>query len=102
MKRSEVLAHRIHAQQLDRAAAARPIIDADVFDFGVQDTGREGASWALANRGVPVSSAVELEASPDVVLAWTLRAAPHYYRAPTCRTFSSRPPLSRSATQRSE
>jgi len=80
MKRSEVLAHRIHAQQLDRAAAARPIIDADVFDFGVQDTGREGASWALANRGVPVSSAVELEASPDVVLAWTLRAAPHYYR----------------------
>jgi hypothetical protein len=69
MKRSEVLAHRIHAQQLDRAAAARPIIDADIFDFGVQDTGREGASWALANRGVPVSNAAELEASPDIVLA---------------------------------
>ena len=80
MKRSEALAHRIHAQQLDRAETARAITDADVFDFGVQDTGRDGASWALANRGVPVRDAAELEASPDVALAWTLRAAPHYYR----------------------
>jgi Winged helix DNA-binding domain len=80
MKRSEALTHRIHAQQLDRAEAERAIIDAAVFDFGVQDTGRDGASWALANRGVPVRSAAELGASPDVALAWTLRAAPHYYR----------------------
>ena len=80
MKRSEALAHRIHAQQLDRAETARAITDAAVFDFGVQDTGRDGASWALANRGVPVRDAAELEASPDVALAWTLRAAPHYYR----------------------
>jgi len=75
MKRSEVLAHRIHAQQLDRAAAARPIIDADVFDFGVQDTGREGASWALANRGVPVSSAVEN--LPDLFITRDLRSFHH-------------------------
>ena len=80
MNRSDVLAHRIHAQQLDRPEAARAITDADIFDFGVQDTGRDGASWALANRGVPVRAAAELEASPDVALAWTLRAAPHYYR----------------------
>ena len=80
MKRSEVLEHRIHVQQLDRAEAERAIIDAAVFDFGVQDTGRDGASWALANRGVPVRDAAELEASPDVALAWTLRASPHYYR----------------------
>ena len=80
MNRSEALAHRIHAQQLDRPEAARAITDADIFDFGVQDTGRDGASWALANRGVPVRAAAELEASPDVALAWTLRAAPHYYR----------------------
>jgi Winged helix DNA-binding domain len=80
MKRSEVLEHRIHVQQLDRAEAERAITDAAVFDFGVQDTGREGASWALANRGVPVRDTEELEASPDVALAWTLRAAPHYYR----------------------
>ena len=77
---SEALEHRIHVQQLDRAEAERAITDAAVFDFGVQDTGRDGASWALANRGVPVHDAAELEASPDVALAWTLRAAPHYYR----------------------
>ncbi|HKX14467.1 MAG TPA: crosslink repair DNA glycosylase YcaQ family protein [Propionibacteriaceae bacterium] len=80
MKRSEALEHRIHAQQLDRPEAERAITDAAVFDFGVQDTGRDGASWALANRGVSVRDAEELEASPDVALAWTLRAAPHYYR----------------------
>jgi hypothetical protein len=80
MKSSKALAYRIHAQQLDRAEAARAITDAAIFDFGVQDTGRNGASWALANRGVPVRDAGELEASPDVALAWTLRAAPHYYR----------------------
>jgi DNA glycosylase AlkZ-like len=80
MKRSEAMAYRIHAQQLDRPETARPITDAAVFDFGVQDTGRDGASWALANRGVPVREEAELEASPDVALAWTLRAAPHYYR----------------------
>jgi Winged helix DNA-binding domain len=80
MKRSEALAYRIHAQQLDRAPARRPITDAAIFDFGIQDTGRDGASWALVNRGVPVRDAAELEVSPDVALAWTLRAAPHYYR----------------------
>jgi len=80
MKRAQALAQRIHAQQLDRAEAERAITDAAVFDFGVQDTGRDGASWALANRGVPVHDAAEFEASPDVALAWTLRAAPHYYR----------------------
>src|SRR5215211_4566592 len=80
MKRSEALAYRIHAQQLDRPGTARPITDAAVFDFGVQDTGPDGASWALANRGVPVGNTAELEASSEVALAWTLRAAPHYYR----------------------
>jgi hypothetical protein len=80
MKRSEALEHRIHVQQLDRVEAERAITDAALFDFGVQDTGRDGASWALANRGVPVRDAAELEASSDVALAWTLRAAPHYYR----------------------
>jgi hypothetical protein len=80
MKRLEVLAFRISAQQLDRLAAPRPVTDADVFDFGVQDTGRDGASWALANRGVPLASAEDLESAADVALAWTLRGAPHFYR----------------------
>jgi winged helix DNA-binding protein len=84
MKRSEVLAHRIHVQQLDRVqigpVLGEAITDAAIFDFGVQDTGRDGASWALANRGVPIRNPSELETSPEVALAWTLRASPHYYR----------------------
>jgi hypothetical protein len=80
MKRSEALAFRIRAQQLDRPEGTRAITDAAIFDFGIQDTGRDGASWALANRGVTLGDAAELEASPDVALVWTLRAAPHYYR----------------------
>ncbi len=64
MERTEALAYRIRAQQLDRAMAPRGLTDADILDFGVQDTGRDGASWALANRGVPVASAGELESSP--------------------------------------
>lgn len=80
MDREEALARRLAAQQLGRPTAARPLTDAAVFDLGVQDTGRDGASWALANRGVPVTSPAELERSPAVALAWTLRSAPHYYR----------------------
>jgi hypothetical protein len=80
MERTEALAYRIRAQQLDRAMASRSFTDAEILDFGVQDTGRDGASWALANRGVPVASARELESCPDLALAWTLRSAPHFYR----------------------
>src|SRR5215204_6031830 len=80
MERTEALAYRIRAQQLDRAMASRSFTDAEILDFGVQDTGRDGASWALVNRGVPVASAGELESCPDLALAWTLRSAPHFYR----------------------
>ena len=47
--------------------------DVALLDYGVQDTGPDGAAWALAIRG----------ASPPVeslVYAWTLRGAPHAYR----------------------
>lgn len=80
MERHEVLARRVAAQQLDRPTAPRPVTDADVLDLGVQDTGRDGASWALANRGVPLESPAALADSPDVALVWSLRGAPHYYR----------------------
>ncbi|HZA71515.1 MAG TPA: crosslink repair DNA glycosylase YcaQ family protein [Propionibacteriaceae bacterium] len=80
--RADALAYRIHAQQLDRPSAPRELTDAATFDIGVQDTGRDGASWALANRGVPVRSSEELEGSDAVALAWTLRGSPHYYRRP--------------------
>ena len=79
--RADVLAYRIHAQQLDRQpSSARGLTDAAIFDFGVQDTGTDGASWALVNRGVPVANAEALERSDEVGLAWTLRGSPHFYR----------------------
>jgi hypothetical protein len=78
--RYEALARRLAVQQLDRAPAPRPLTDADVLDLGVQDTGRDGASWALVNRGVPVESPAALAQSADLALVWTLRGAPHFYR----------------------
>ncbi|GAA3633805.1 DNA glycosylase AlkZ-like family protein [Microlunatus ginsengisoli] len=85
LSRDQVVAGRIHAQQLDRPPPAgsepeRAPTDAAVFDLGVQETGRDGASWALVNRGVPLESPAALYRCPDVSLAWTLRGAPHFYR----------------------
>jgi hypothetical protein len=76
----EVVAHRISAQQLDRPRAERPLTDAAILDLGLQDTGRDGASWALANRGVPVAGPQMLADSAELALVWTLRASPHFYR----------------------
>lgn len=70
MSRADVLRYRVHAQQLDRDGAHR---DAAVLDLGVQDTGPDGAGWALAIRGAAVPA-------DDLVLAWSLRGAPHVYR----------------------
>ena len=80
LSRRQVVEHRIAAQQLDREPAVRALTDAAIFDLGVQDTGRDGASWALVNRGVPVARPSHLEACEDLGLVWTLRASPHYYR----------------------
>lgn len=78
---------RIVAQQLDRPAADRPLTDAAVLDLGVQDSGRDGASWALANRGVPVAGPAALDpytgtgtGTDDLALVWSVRASPHVYR----------------------
>ena len=70
--RRDVLGFRVRAQQLDRAAGT--LGDTTALDLGVQDTGTDGARWALAIRGV--------DEVPDdaVALAWTLRGAPHLYR----------------------
>jgi hypothetical protein len=75
VRRADVLAFRWHAQELDRApgSGVSPT-DAAVLDLGVQDTGPDGAAWALEVRGAPPAG------PDDVALAWTLRGAPHAYR----------------------
>ncbi|MFD4993394.1 DNA glycosylase AlkZ-like family protein [Cellulosimicrobium cellulans] len=79
LSRADVLTARWRAQQLDRApdAAASPTHVA-VLDLGVQDTGPDGAAWALTVRGTPAVAPGSLP--PDLALAWTLRGAPHVYR----------------------
>ncbi|MFC6342627.1 winged helix DNA-binding domain-containing protein, partial [Nocardioides hankookensis] len=68
--RDQVLRFRVAAQQLDRGGRHR---DAAILDLGVQDTGPDGARWALEIRGARVPE-------DDLVLAWTLRGAPPAYR----------------------
>src|SRR5262245_43440536 len=70
LTRADVLRFRVAAQQLavDTARA-----DAAILDLGVQDTGPDGAGWALALRRAQVPT-------DGIVLAWTLRGAPHAYR----------------------
>jgi len=72
--RSQVLGFRVRAQQLDRDALG--LDDAAVLDIGVQDTGPDGAGWALSNRGVDMSA----PSRDELVMVWTIRGAPHVYR----------------------
>ena len=68
--RRQVLAFRMAQHQLDDPERSG---DVDLLDYGVQDTGPDGAGWALAIRGG--------SAEPKgTALAWTLRGAPHAYR----------------------
>lgn len=70
--RRQVLGLRLRTQQLGRTSGS--LEDTGVLDIGVQDTGPDGARWALAVRGV--------ESPPEAELAtvWTIRGAPHVYR----------------------
>lgn len=65
--REDVLGYRVRVQQLDGGPGHGP----GVLDLGVQDTGTDGADWALRNRGVEPG---------ETVLLWTHRASPHVYR----------------------
>ncbi|MBU4614662.1 AlkZ family DNA glycosylase [Rhodococcus sp. GG48] len=73
--RAQVLSYRWHVQQLDRPpGSAQCPTDCDLLDLGIQNTGPDGAAWALHLRGTPPGT------SDDLALAWTLRGAPHRYR----------------------
>ncbi|WP_144126728.1 winged helix DNA-binding domain-containing protein [Catellatospora sichuanensis] len=74
INRRQVLDFRVRAQQLDRAAGT--LADTAVLDLGVQDTGPDGAAWALAVRGVDPAALSD----HDTVMLWTVRGAPHLYR----------------------
>ena len=73
VSRSDVLGLRVRAQQLDRDGGGT-VADTAVLDFGAQDTGPDGALWALAVRGL-----TEVD-DQELVWLWTLRGAPHAYR----------------------
>ncbi|QCQ90245.1 winged helix DNA-binding domain-containing protein [Rhodococcus sp. SGAir0479] len=75
VSRAQVLSYRWHAQQLDRkVGVATGPTDCAVLDLGIQNTGPDGAAWALYLRGAPADT------GNDLALAWTLRGAPHCYR----------------------
>ncbi|RYP89113.1 winged helix DNA-binding domain-containing protein [Nocardioides guangzhouensis] len=72
--------HAGHPRRRPPSPRARPQLDgsgpgddASILDLGAQDTGPDGAAWALALRGCTVPA-------EELVLAWTLRGAPHFYR----------------------
>lgn len=75
--REQVVRYRWRVQGLDRPPGATVPLDVPVLDLGVQDTGPDGALWALAVRGADVRAG---EWPPDLALAWALRGAPHAYR----------------------
>jgi hypothetical protein len=78
VSRRQVLRFRLRRHQLDRepGTAGGPD-DVALLDYGVQDTGPDGAAWALRLRGAMPGDA------DDLALTWTLRGgAPHAYRRP--------------------
>lgn len=75
MTPAAVLGFRARAQQLDRDQGGS-VTDTAILDYGVQDTGPDGGGWALAIRGLTPPE----PRSDQLVLLWTLRGAPHFYR----------------------
>jgi hypothetical protein len=77
--RQQVLRYRMHVQQLDREHGG--VADTAILDLGAQDTGPDGALWALAVRGVDSAALGGTgQGREGLVWFWTLRGAPHAYR----------------------
>ena len=80
MKRTDVMAYRIAAQQLDRAESSgrSPMRRSSTSAFRTPAGTARAGRWPTAASRWPARS--ELEGDSEVALAWTLRGAPHYYR----------------------
>jgi hypothetical protein len=75
----QIRRYRTHAQQLDREHG--DVADTAILDLGAQDTGPDGALWALAVRGVDSAARGGAgQGREGLVWFWTLRGAPHAYR----------------------
>ncbi|KDN19383.1 DNA glycosylase AlkZ-like family protein [Amycolatopsis rifamycinica] len=74
MDRRQVLAYRIAEHGLHRSA--KDVADLAVVRAGLQDSMRDTALLALAAR---LDARVSFEDDERLVLAWTLRGAPHYH-----------------------
>ncbi|XGU20899.1 hypothetical protein ACETU7_11680 [Rhodococcus sp. 3Y1] len=86
---TQVANFRWHRHQLDRAVVGdADHSDCSILDLGIQNTGPDGAAWALRIRGVRVDAT-------ELALAWTLRGAPTITVGATC--LPSPPPRRRSA-----
>jgi hypothetical protein len=72
--RSQVLGFRVRAQQLDRPSGR--LAGTAILGLGVQDSGADGARWALVNRGVGAAE----QTGEELATVWTVRGAPHVYR----------------------
>jgi hypothetical protein len=79
VEREDALRFRFRRHELDREPDSLPDPgEVALLDYGVQDTGPDGAAWALAVRGAPTTAGDDRWAG--LALAWTLRGAPHAYR----------------------
>lgn len=72
--RRQLLLARFQRQDLHRAPRELGPAEPALLDLGVQDTGPDGAPWALEVRGAAPAD------EDDLAYAWTLRGAPHAYR----------------------
>jgi hypothetical protein len=76
VSRTGVLGFRFRRHGLHHGAGTVATLDdLALLDYGVQDTGTDGAAWALTIRGLDVPALDD-----RFLLAWTLRGAPHAYR----------------------
>ncbi len=77
LTRRDVLAFRWHAQGLDNEPQSIAALDVPILDYGIQDTGPDGAGWALVTRRARIS---DVHDSESLAIVWTIRGAPHLYR----------------------